>query len=112
MASFVHELDAGGVDYRPVTFSCYGLPHPDAVRLFRALGRRLARRKGTEAHIEERRLAACVGVEVWRRAARMLRACLPDTAEDEAEATLTPLSEAILRRVGPSHTVETETFER
>ena len=110
MQPFAGELEAGGMEYRPITFSCYGRPHPDAVRLLHTFGRRLARRKGTEAHVEERRLAARVGVEIWRRAARMLRQCLPDTAHEEAEAGLAPLCAEVLRRVGPLHTVEPIAF--
>ena len=91
MQPFAEELEAGGVEYRPITFSCYGRPHPDAVRLLQALGRRLARRKGTEAHIEVRRLAARISVEIWRRAAQMLRQCLPDTADDVAETGMEPI---------------------
>ena len=74
MQPFTSELEAGGIDYRPLTFSCYWRPHPDALRVMQAFGRRLARRKGTEAHMEERLIAARIGVEIWRRAARMVRA--------------------------------------
>ncbi len=80
------------------------------MRVLQAFGRRLARRKGTEAHVEERRLAARIGVEIWRRAARMLRQCLPDGAHDEAEADLEPLCSVVLRRVGLPGTVEPDAF--
>ena len=112
MRPFTRELEAGGVEYKPVTFSCLGRPHPDAVKLMQAFGRQLARRKGTEAHIEHRNLAARIGVVVWRRAARMLRSCLPGTADDmvEAEAQLPSLEVEVLRRVGPPNTVEVEDF--
>lgn len=106
MQPFAAELERGGVEYKPITFSCYGRPHPDSVLLLRTFGRRLARRKGTEAHIEERRLASRLGVEIWRRAARMLRQCLPATADEEPEADHAPLCEEVLRRVGPPYTVE------
>ena len=78
----------------------------------RAFARRLARWRGTEAHVEERHLAARIGVEIWRRAARMLRQCLPDTAADaiEADMALPPLCPETLRRVGPPHSVELEAF--
>ena len=112
LTPFSAELDAGGVEYRPITFSCYGRPHPDALHVMRAFARRLARRRGTEAHVEERHLAARIGVEIWRRAARMLRQCLPDTAADaiEADMALPPLCPETLRRVGPPHSVEPEAF--
>ncbi len=79
-------------------------------RVMQAFGRRLARRRGTEAHVEERHLAARIGVELWRRAARMLRQCLPDAAADDLEADLPPLCPEVLRRVGPPHSVEPEAF--
>ena len=112
MEPFASELEAAGIDYKPITFSCYGRPHPDAVRLLRSIGRQLARRKGTEAHIEERNLAARIGVEVWRRAARMLRSCLPEAAEDmaEAEALRAPLETEVLQRVGPPHRVHMQNY--
>ncbi len=110
LAPLEAELEAGGVEYRPITFSCYGRPHPDALRVMQAFGRRLARRKGTEAHIEERRLAARIGVQIWRRAARMLHQCVPDSAPGEAEADLAPLCSEVLCRVGPSGTVEQDAF--
>ena len=93
MRPFAAELEAGGVEYKPITFSCFGRPHPDATRLIRTLARKLARRNGTEAHVEERRIAARIGVEVWRRAAHMLRACPVD---EEAP----PLDPLVLQRVG------------
>jgi len=103
---FREELAAGGVEYKPITFSCYGRPHPDALRLMKSFGRKLARRKGTEEHMEVRKLAACLGVEIWRRAARMLRSCLPGETATEAEAEAPPLCPEVLRRVGAPHTVE------
>eukprot|EP00973_Karenia_brevis_P003231 444819-Karenia_brevis.AAC.1 len=39
MRPYADVLEAGGVEYRPVTFSCFGRPHPDAKRLVRAFGR-------------------------------------------------------------------------
>ena len=107
---FRDELEAGGVEYKPITFSCYGRPHPDALRLMRAFGRRLARRKGTEEHCEVRHLASCVGVELWRRAARMVRQCLPEACEEEADETHQPLEPEVLLRDGPPGTVDPPPF--
>ena len=66
----------------------------------------MARRRGTEAHVEERRLAARIDVEIWRRGARMVRQCLPATADAEAECDLPALAPEVLWRVGPPGTVE------
>ena len=72
----------------------------------RSFGRQVARRNGTEAHIEERRLAARVSIEIWKRGAKMLRQCLPDSAEEEAEANYPSLNPELLRRVGLPGSVE------
>ena len=111
MQPFGAELEQAGVDYKPITFSCFGRPHPDAKALFRSFATKLGRRRGSEAHLEERRLAANVGVEIWRRAAHMLRQCMPETAEDEAEIGHAPLHPATLQRVGAPHTVEPPSFD-
>ena len=83
---FERELEAAGVEYRPVTFSCFGRPHEDSRLLVQSLARRLARRHGTEAHVEERRIEARIAVDIWRRAARMVRRCLPTSADEAAAA--------------------------
>ena len=108
MQPFETELEAAGVDYKPIFFSCFGRPQPDATKLLQTLGRRLARRKGTEAHIETRRIAARIGVEIWRRAAKMLRQCVPGELSTEADEA--PLSAVVLARVGAPSTVEPEPF--
>ena len=108
MEPFRGELEAGGVEYKPIIFSCFGRPHADAKRLIQSLARRLARRKGTEMHIEERHLGARLGLQLRRRAARMVRCCLPKTAEDAAEPSAEPLEYASLWRVGHPATLEQE----
>ena len=111
MLPFSDELEQAGVEYRPITFSCFGRHHPEATSLLRSFGAKLARRRGSEAHTEERRLAAYIGVEIWRRAAQMIRQCLPETAEDDAEAGHPPLLATTLQRVGTPCTVVPVTFE-
>jgi hypothetical protein len=109
MAPYASELEAGGIEYRPITFSSFGRPHADSKRLVQSFARRLARRKGTEAHVEERRLHARITMQIWRRAARMLRRCLPESAADEAEqCAAAPLEAAVLWRVGHPASVELE----
>eukprot|EP00974_Lingulodinium_polyedra_P099721 9660572-Lingulodinium_polyedra.AAC.1 len=39
---FERELEAVGVEYRPVTFSCFGRPHEDSRLLVQSLARRFA----------------------------------------------------------------------
>ena len=109
MRPYLLELEAAGVAYKPVTFSCYRRPHADSQALLSSLARRLARRRGTEAHVEERRLASRLGVAIWERAARMLRQCLPATGDD-CEEEAAELCSAVSRRVGAPHTVEQEAY--
>jgi hypothetical protein len=73
IARYQNEQEAEGIVYRPVAFSCYGRPHADAVRVLTALAKQHARRKGSETHIEYRRLLSRITSEIWRRAARMIR---------------------------------------
>ena len=73
MAPFEKDLDHHWVDYRPVTFSAYARPSVDAILLIKNIARKKARRKGTEKHLEERFIRHKVTVEIWRRAARMVR---------------------------------------
>jgi len=110
MAPYGSELENGGIEYKPLTFSCFGRPHPDSRRVMQTFSRRLARRKGTEAHLEERELAARIGVEIWRRAARMLRQCLPESTAEVDETGQDPLHATVLQRVGPPGTVEQELY--
>jgi hypothetical protein len=86
MNRFRDELDAEGIQYRPIAFSCFGRPHADAVRVLRALAKQHARRKRSEAHVEYRRLLSRITTEIWRRAARMVRQCCPEAVDEEDDA--------------------------
>lgn len=108
IAPFSSELEQGGVVYKPIVFSCFGRPHADTKKLIQSFARRLARRRGSEAAVEERRLAARLGLQVWRRAARMVRRCLPETADDAAEEDPGAFDYEVLRRIGHPATVEQE----
>ena len=105
---FTGELERGGILYKPIVFSCFGRPHADAKKLIQGFARRVARRRGTEAAVEERRLAGRIGLQVWRRAARMVRRCLPDTADDAAEQAPAAFEHAVLWRVGHPASVAQE----
>ena len=63
------------------------------MRLVQAFGRGLNQLRGVEINAEERerRLAAQFCMEIWQRAARMLRHCLPDDASFGKEAFQPPL---------------------
>jgi hypothetical protein len=105
---FANELERGGIVYKPIVFSCFGRPHADAKKLIQNFARRVARRRGTEAAVEERRLAGRLGLQVWRRAARMVRRCLPDTADDAAEQAPAAFEHEVLWRVGHPASVAQE----
>ncbi len=78
------ELERANVKYEPMVWSAYGRPHANTLRLIRQLAKRAARRRGLlNAGQIERRARAKIGVEIWRRAARMVSACLPRGWEDE-----------------------------
>ena len=76
-SSFTFELDRAGSDYVPLVWSCYGRPHGRTSAVLRVMAGRAARRRGLDAKALLRRVHAQIGVEVWRRAARMVGACWP-----------------------------------
>ena len=54
--------------------------------LIKQIAKRKARRRGTEPHLEERRIMNKITIEIWRRGARMVRRCTEVSAsliEDE-----------------------------
>ena len=84
------DLAQQGIVYKPMIFTAYGRRHPSATNMLNHAATTVARQrgyanaKGLRRHWE-RQLAA----EIWRRAARMVKACLPtwrpsrDEEEDE-----------------------------
>ena len=77
-AAVLPQLEADGVRYLPVVFSCYGRPHPEAQGVLETLAGAAARRLGcVGAGVLLRRTRLAVGVQLWRRAAAMVRACVP-----------------------------------
>ena len=90
-ATHRNELDAEGITYVPVVWSAYGRPHPDAVRILVTLARCTARRRGTsDAFTLARRTAARIAAAIWRRAARMVLACWPESAGFPSDGTPGP----------------------
>ena len=81
------ELQGQGVTYTPLIASCYGRRSRVLSNLLRAAAMRAARtRDGATAAGLFRRWQRAIACELWRRAADMLRRCLPRPA-DVAEAT-------------------------
>jgi len=77
-AKYLDALEAEGVEYKPLVWSCWGREHPDTTAVLTGLARRAARRRGLASHRPLlRQVRAQVGAALARRAAAMLRACLP-----------------------------------
>ena len=77
-ASYLQALAAEGVEYEPLIWTCWGREHPDTTAVLLQLARQGARRGGWASHEHLRRRArASIGAALARRAAGMLRACLP-----------------------------------
>ena len=77
-AKYLDALEAEGIEYKPLVWSCWGREHPDTTAVLTQLARQAARRRGAADHKELlRRVRAQVGAALARRAAAMLRACLP-----------------------------------
>jgi hypothetical protein len=80
-ARYLDALEAEGVEYRPLIWSCWGREHPDTTAVLTQLARQAARRKGMASPAPLlRRVRAQIGAALARRGAAMLRACLPGTA--------------------------------
>ena len=80
-ARHLSALEAEGVQYRPLVWSCWGREHPDTTAVLTQLARQAARRHGMLCFSPLlRRVRARVGAALARRAAAMLRACLPGGA--------------------------------
>ncbi|CAE8634331.1 unnamed protein product [Polarella glacialis] len=75
---FLPALEAEGIEYRPLVWSCWGREYPDTTATLTQLARQAARRRGMPDHIRLlQRARAQIGAALARRAAAMLRACMP-----------------------------------
>ena len=78
------ELEEEGYEYRPIVWSCWGRPGSEAASTVRTLAAAAARRLGYAGGLEfEARARALVGVHLWKRAAAMVLACLPEAAGED-----------------------------
>ena len=77
-------LSAQEVRYMPLTFSCYGRLHPQTEVALDTIARVAARRRGFGDHqLLLRRAKGRIAVAIWRRAAAMVRSCLPQPTVEE-----------------------------
>ena len=78
------ELTRLGIRYKLIILSCHGRWHPDSLLTVEAVAKRAARKRGFADHkLLLRRALASIGVLVWRRAAAMVKSCLPKPSDEE-----------------------------
>ena len=77
-ASVLLELERKGITYAPITFISFGRRHGTTTKIMIEAASRAARFRGHPNHQQMlKRWQATVTTEIWRRAARMVKACLP-----------------------------------
>ena len=82
-APYTRELERSNIEYKPLVWSTFGRPHADSKAFIAHLSRRVARRRAfCSAHVMQRRLECSIATEIWRRAARMVKACWPSEVPD------------------------------
>ena len=83
-APYADALDRQNIVYHPMVWSAFGRPHAATTQVIQNMARLAARRRGlASAHRLQRRTEAAISVEIWRRAAKMVRACWPPTEDDD-----------------------------
>ena len=76
----LEEMRDEGIGYRPLVWSCWGRPSSDAAQAVRSIAAAASRRRGLGDPAQlERHLCGVIGAQIWRRAACMVLACLPET---------------------------------
>ena len=94
-SNVIDELDAEGVAYKPLVWTCWGRPSPDAQAALRTLAFVAARRLGlADPRGLERRARALATAALWRRAAAMVTVCLRRTGPGELQELLPGMDEA------------------
>ena len=85
----MEELEAAGIEYKPLVWTCWGRPSPDAQAALRTLSSVAARRCGiSDPRGLEQRARALISAALWRRAAAMAIACLRRADVGEAQEVL------------------------
>ena len=85
-APYLDALAEAGVAYRPLVWSAWGRPHEDAATAITTMAAAAGRRSGAPPAILAARARTCVGVTIWRQAARMVAACGPRLATSDVGA--------------------------
>ena len=77
-APFEEEVGRQGITYAPATFTAFARSHPSTTKMLQTAAAKVARQQGLangKSLVKHWRRE--VAAEIWRRAARMIRACLP-----------------------------------
>ena len=83
-AAILPELERKGITYCPITFSSFGRRHGTTSRIMQEAASRAARFRGQlNSKQMLRSWSATVTTELWRRVARMVKACLPKVVGSE-----------------------------
>ena len=76
--SYLTELEQNGVRYQLLVFSAYGRTHLEADSVLLSLAVRASRRRGLRDYRPIlKRVRKSISVQIWKRAASMVLACLP-----------------------------------
>ncbi|CAK0799589.1 unnamed protein product [Prorocentrum cordatum] len=88
-STYLPELEREGVSYRPLIWSCRGQPRPETSAFPSTMASAAARRQGfAMGEPLPRQARGAIAVQLWRRAARVVHACLPRLCAREAAAAL------------------------
>ena len=83
------ELTRRGIRYKPMILSCFGRWHPDSLLTMEAITKQASCKCGFADHrLLFQRALASIGVLIWRRAAAMVRSCLPRATDEELQLVL------------------------
>ena len=94
-SSVLDELVEAGLDYRPVTWSCWGRPDAATSAVVRSMAVAAARRRGLASPAALAcRTNALIGAQIWRRAAAMVLACQGASVPGDIDALL-PLVDGV-----------------
>ena len=75
----LEDLAQQGIIYKPMIFTAYGRRHPSATNMINHAATTVARQRGyATANGLQRHWQRQMAAEIWRRAARMVKACLPE----------------------------------
>ena len=85
----VQELRDAGIDYRPLTWSCWGRPDSVSSTVIRSMASTAARRRGLGSPAPLiSRTEALIGAQIWRRAAAMVLCCTGSGSGGDLEEVL------------------------